>query len=86
MIRSQKSRVMLLVANVMLAKADSSCKKPLVICNSIFSILLNQIKAQRGHKFIVWIEYFPYKYSFKVISNYQCHKSAVANDKWFFAT
>jgi hypothetical protein len=51
-------------------KADSSCKKPLVICNSIFSILLNQIKAQRGHKFIVWIEYFPYKYSLKVISNY----------------
>jgi hypothetical protein len=50
-------------------KVDSSCKKPLVICNSIFSIFLNQIKAQRDLKIIVWIEYFPYKYSFKVISN-----------------
>jgi hypothetical protein len=48
---------------------DSSCKKPLVICNSIFSIFLNQIKAQRNQKIMVWIEYFPYKYSFKVISN-----------------
>jgi hypothetical protein len=48
---------------------DSSFKKPLVICNSIFSIFLNQIKAQKGQKIIVWIEYFPYKYSFKVISN-----------------
>jgi hypothetical protein len=48
---------------------DSSCKKPLVICNSIFSIFLNQIKAQKDLKIIVWIEYFPYKYSFKVISN-----------------
>jgi hypothetical protein len=48
---------------------DSSCKKPLVICNSIFSIFLNQIKAQRDLKIIVWIEYFPCKYSFKVISN-----------------
>jgi hypothetical protein len=45
---------------------DSSCKKPLVICNSIFSILLNQIKAQRDLKIIV----FQYKYSFKVISNH----------------
>jgi hypothetical protein len=50
-------------------KVDSSCKKPLVICNGIFSIFLNQIKAQRDQKIIVWIEYFPYKYSFKVISN-----------------
>jgi hypothetical protein len=48
---------------------DSNCKKPLVICNSVFSIFLNQIKAQKGQKIIVWIEYFPYKYSFKVISN-----------------
>jgi hypothetical protein len=47
---------------------DSSCKKPLVICNSIFSIFLNQIKAQRDQKIIVWIEYFPYKYGFKVIA------------------
>jgi hypothetical protein len=31
--------------------------------------ILNQIKAQRDQKIIVWIEYFPYKYSFKVISN-----------------
>jgi hypothetical protein len=50
-------------------KVDSSCKKPLVICNSIFSIFLNQIKAQRDQKIIVWDGYFPYKYSFKVISN-----------------
>jgi hypothetical protein len=48
---------------------DSSCKKALVICNSIFSIFFNQIKAQKDQKSIVWIEYFPYKYSFKVISN-----------------
>jgi hypothetical protein len=48
---------------------DSSCKKPLVICNSIFLIFLNQIRAERDQKIIVWIEYFPYKYSFKVISN-----------------
>ncbi|CAH1366727.1 unnamed protein product, partial [Tenebrio molitor] len=26
---------------------DSSCKKPLVICNSIFLFFFNQIKAQR---------------------------------------
>jgi hypothetical protein len=45
---------------------DSSCKKPLVICNSIFFIFLNQIKAQGDQKIIVWVEYFPYKYSFKV--------------------
>jgi hypothetical protein len=38
---------------------DSSCKKSLVICNSIFSIVLNQIKAQKDQKIIVWIEYFP---------------------------
>jgi hypothetical protein len=40
-----------------LYKVDSSCKKPLVICNSIFSIFLNQIKAQKDQKIIVWIEY-----------------------------
>jgi hypothetical protein len=34
-----------------------------------FFIFLNQIKAQRDQKIIVWVEYFPYKYSFKVISN-----------------
>jgi hypothetical protein len=34
---------------------DSSCKKPLVICNSIFFIFLNQIKAQKDQKIIVWI-------------------------------
>jgi hypothetical protein len=50
-------------------KVDSSCKKPLVICNSIFFIFLNQIKAQTDQKIIVWVGYFPYKYSFKVISN-----------------
>jgi hypothetical protein len=50
-------------------KVDSRCKKPLVICNSVFSIFLNQTKAQRYQKLIVWIEYFPYKYSFKGISN-----------------
>jgi hypothetical protein len=48
---------------------DSTCKKPLVICNSIFFIFLNQIEAQRDQKIIVWVEYFSYKYSFKVISN-----------------
>jgi hypothetical protein len=44
-------------------------KTHLSFCNSIFSIFLNQIKAQRDQKIIVWIEYFPYRYSFKVISN-----------------
>jgi hypothetical protein len=34
-----------------------------------FKNILNQIKAQGDQKIIVWIEYFPYKYSFKVISN-----------------
>jgi hypothetical protein len=42
-------------------KVDSSCKKPLVVCNSIFFIFLDQIKAQRDQKIIVWVEYFPYK-------------------------
>jgi hypothetical protein len=67
-------------------KVDSSCKKSLVICNSIFSVFLNQIQAQRDQKIIVWIEYFPYKYSFKVISNDLCHKSAVVKAECFFAT
>jgi hypothetical protein len=52
---------------------DSSYKKTLVICNSIFSIFLNQINAQRDQKIIVCIEYLlyiSYKYSFKVVSNY----------------
>jgi hypothetical protein len=53
---------------------------------SFFFIFLNQIKAQRDQKIIVWVEYFPYKYRFKVISNDKCHKSAVANDKCVFAT
>jgi hypothetical protein len=67
-------------------KLGTGCKDTLVICNSIFFIFLNQIKAQRDQKIIVWVEYFPYKYSFKVISNDQWHKSAVANDKCVFAT
>jgi hypothetical protein len=50
-------------------KVDSSSKKPLVNCNSVFTMFLNQVKAQRDPKIIIWIEYFPYKYSFKVISN-----------------
>jgi hypothetical protein len=50
-------------------KVGIGWKDTLVICNSIFPIFLNQIKAQRDQKSIVWIEYFPYKYSFKVISN-----------------
>jgi hypothetical protein len=64
-------------------KVDSSCRKPLVICNSIFSIFLNQIKARRDQIFIVWIEYFPYKNGFKVISYDSCHKSAVAMQSGF---
>jgi hypothetical protein len=50
-------------------KLGTGCKDTLVICNSIFFIFLNQIKAKRDQKIIVWVEYFPYKYSFKVISN-----------------
>jgi hypothetical protein len=50
-------------------KLGAGCKDTLVICNSIFFIFLNQIKAQRDQKIIVWVEYFPNKYSFKVISN-----------------
>jgi hypothetical protein len=49
-------------------------------------MFLNQIKAQRDQKIIVWIEYFPYKYSFNVISNDECHKNAVAKAKWFSGT
>jgi hypothetical protein len=52
-----------------LYKLGTGCKDTLVICNSIFFIFLNQIKAQRDQKIIVWVEYFPNKYSFKVISN-----------------
>jgi hypothetical protein len=51
------------------SKLGIGCKDTLVICNSIFFIFLNQIKAQRDQKIIVWVEYFPNKYSFKVISN-----------------
>jgi hypothetical protein len=47
----------------------TGCKDTLVICNSIFFIFLSQIKTQRDQKIIVWVQYFPYKYSFKVISN-----------------
>jgi hypothetical protein len=54
---------------MVLRKEDLGCINPLVICNSIFSIFFNQIKAQSDQKIKVWIEYFPYKYSFKVISN-----------------
>jgi hypothetical protein len=50
-------------------KLGTGCKDTLVICNSIFFIFLNQIRAERDQKIIVWVEYFPYKYSFKVISN-----------------
>jgi hypothetical protein len=53
-----------------LGKLGTGCKDTLVICNSIFFIFLNQIKTQRDQKIIGWVEYFPYKYSFKVISNY----------------
>jgi hypothetical protein len=52
-----------------LLKLGTGCKDTLVICNSIFFIFMNQIKAQRDQKIIIWGEYFPYKYSFKVISN-----------------
>jgi hypothetical protein len=44
----------------------SPCGVPQLGHNFIF---MNQIKAQRDQKIIVWVEYFPYKYSFKVISN-----------------
>jgi hypothetical protein len=43
-------------------KVGTGCKDTLVICNSVFSIFLNQIKAQRDQRIIVWIEYFPYIY------------------------
>jgi hypothetical protein len=43
--------------------------KVLLHRESGFFNILDQIKAQRDQKIIVWIEYFPYKYSFKVISN-----------------
>jgi hypothetical protein len=52
---------------IMYSKVGIGCKDTLVICNSIFSIFPNQIKAQRDQKIIIWIEYFPYKYSFKAI-------------------
>jgi hypothetical protein len=67
-------------------KLTQVAKNHLSFATAFFFIFLNQIKAQRDHKIIVWIEYFSYKYNFKVISNDECHKSAVANAKWFFAT
>jgi hypothetical protein len=65
----QRVQLIKLVFIFLVGIVDSSCKKPLVICNSIFFTFLNQIEAQRDQKIIVWVEYFPYKYSFKVISN-----------------
>jgi hypothetical protein len=52
------------LSQLYLTKLGTGCKDTLVICNSIFFIFLNQIKAQRDQKIIVWVEYFPYKYSF----------------------
>jgi hypothetical protein len=50
--------------------AHSCQKKPKLNTNSLnkllFDTCLNQIKAQRDQKVVVWIEYFPHKYSFKV--------------------
>jgi hypothetical protein len=54
---------------IIIPKLGTGCKDTLVICNSIFFIFLSQIKTQRDQKIIVWVQYFPYKYSFKVISN-----------------
>jgi hypothetical protein len=65
----QRVQLIKLVFIFLVGIVDLSCKKTLVICNSIFFTFLNQIEAQRDQKIIVWVEYFPYKYSFKVISN-----------------
>jgi hypothetical protein len=56
-------KLIIIVRSVLLKhlKWVQVAKDTLVICNSIFSIFLNQIKVQRDQKIIVWIEYFPYK-------------------------
>jgi hypothetical protein len=64
------SHLLIIIKGKKMCKVDSSCKKPLVICSSVFSMFLNPIKGQEDQKIIIWIEYFPYEYSFKVISNY----------------
>jgi hypothetical protein len=62
-----------------LSKVGTGCKETLVICNSIFSIFLNQIKAQRDQKIIVWIEYFPYKCKMVFCNLSQLYYSRVKN-------
>jgi hypothetical protein len=69
-----------------LLKVDSSCKKPLCICNSTFMALVigNYFKTV-----LIW-KIFNSNYDFLVplclylVQKYE--KNAVANDKWFFAT
>jgi hypothetical protein len=68
------------------SKGDSSCKKPLSICNSTFMALVirNYFKTV-----LIWKIFNP-NYDFLVplclylVQKYE--KNAVANDKWFFAT
>jgi hypothetical protein len=67
-------------------KVDSSCKKPLCLCNSTFMALVirNYFKTA-----LIWKIFSP-NYDFLVplclylLQKYE--KNAVANDKWFFAT
>jgi hypothetical protein len=67
-------------------KVDSSCKKPIRICNSNFMALVvwNYFKTV-----LIWKIFNP-NYDFLVpfcpylVQKYE--KNAVANDKWFFAT
>jgi hypothetical protein len=49
-------------------KVDTGCKDTRHLQQHFFSIS-EPNKGTKGPENLVWIEYFPYKYSFKVISN-----------------
>jgi hypothetical protein len=46
---------------------------------------LNQIKAQRDQKIIVWVEYFPYKYSFNKFQMTNAIKVLLQMQNGFFS-
>jgi hypothetical protein len=43
-----------------MSKVDSGCINPLIICNSIFSIFLNQIKGAENHSLEFGLNIFQY--------------------------
>jgi hypothetical protein len=66
------------------SKGDSSCKKPLCICNSTFMALVigNYFKTV-----LIWkIPNYDFLLPLCLYLVQKYEKNAVANDKWFFAT